>query len=147
MKVILLKDIAKVGKKYEIKEISDGYALNMLIPHGSAISATPDAIKKVEAQKKQLDAERAIQDELLHKNLKALSGITVTVTGKANEKGHLFAGFHQKEIADALAKNAHINVDPLSIDLSHAIKTVGEHEIKVSVGNKSALFKLVIKAE
>jgi len=146
MKVILLKDVAKVGRKYEIKNVSDGHALNMLIPQGSAIIATPDAVKKLEAQKKVLDTERKIQDDLLHANLKSLDGVVVTVTGKANEKGHLFAGLHSADIATALANEIRVNIDPSTIELEQPIKEVGEHIIKVNIASKSAKFKLVIKA-
>lgn len=146
MKVILLKDVAKVGKKYDIKNVSDGYAINMLIPQGMAIIATADAQKRLETDKKKIDAERKVQEELLHANLKSLDGITLEIVGKANEKGHLFAGLHQTEIAAALAKQAHVNIDPSSIDLKQAIKTVGEHMVSVTVEGKSVKFKLVVKA-
>lgn len=146
MKVILLKDVAKVGRKYDVKTVSDGYGINMLIPQGLAIIATADAVKRVEADKKKLDAERMIQDELMHKNLKSLDGIVLEVSGKANEKGHLFAGLHQAEIAAALAQQLHINIEPSAIELKQAIKEVGEHMISVKIGSKIGKFKMVVKA-
>ena len=86
MKIILLKDVPKVGKRYETKEISDGYALNLLIPKGLAVAATSDMVKKFELERSRDEGERKIRQELLLKNLKELEGVTVTMTEKANEK-------------------------------------------------------------
>ena len=147
MKVILLKDVAKIGRKFDIKNVSDGHALNMLIPKGLAISATADAVKRVESEKSKLDAERMIQDQLMHKNFKVLEEVTLTIVGKANEKGHLFAGLHQAELAKALAEKAHVNIDPSMIELKHPIKEVGEHMITVKTEGKTAKFKLTVKAQ
>lgn len=146
MKVILLKDVAKLGKKYDIKTVSDGYGINMLIPEGKAIIATPDAVKRIESEKKKANEEKMVQDKLLHDSLKTISGTTITVSGKANEKGHLFAGLHQSEVAEALAKELNISIDPNSIELKQPIKQTGDHDIKVSAGGKSVSFKLTIKA-
>lgn len=147
MKVILLKDVAKLGKKYEVKNVSDGYGINMLIPEGKAIIATPDAIKKLESEKKKMDQEKMVQDKLLHDSLKSIDGITITVSGKANDKGHLFAGLHQAEIASALAKQKDVKLDPESITIKNPIKEVGEHKIPVTAGGKTVHFTMVVKAE
>ena len=145
MKVILLKDVKKIGKRYEIKDVSDGYAQNLLIPQGLAISATPEAVKRIDVIKSRLNAENKVQEELLTKNLKSSEAITITIIGKANEKGHLFAGLHNEAIAAELASQAHIQVDPLFIQLEHPIKEVGEYSVEVKADGKSAKFKLVIK--
>ena len=52
MKIILIKDVKKIGRKYEIKEVADGYALNALIPYGLAVPATPNYLKGMEERKK-----------------------------------------------------------------------------------------------
>jgi large subunit ribosomal protein L9 len=145
MKVILQKDVKKLGKKYDVKDVSDGYALNLLIPQGLVITATPDAIKRNDAMKGKIAVEEKVQNELLEKNLAALSSVTLTITGKVNEKGHLFAGLHKADIAKALKSDAHIDIDPDSIVLEGSIKEVGEYNISVSTGGKSSKFKLVVK--
>lgn len=145
MKIILLKDISKLGRKYDIKTVSDGHAINMLIPQGSAIAATPDALKRIEAEKAKLDGERKVQEELLVKNLEGLKDITITIKEKLNDKGHLFAGLHKEEVAKEIEKQTRLQIDPSYIQLEHPIKTGGEHVIEVKTGNRAVKFKLVVE--
>lgn len=146
MKVILQKDIAKVGKRFDIKEVSSGYALNLLIPQGSAVPATPENIKRASVAKAAADVDRKVREDLLVKNIKDLDGITLTVSGKASDKGHLFAGFHRAELAAELLKQTQLQVDPAFIQLEHPLKEIGEHMIEVKGGGKSAKFKVVVEA-
>lgn len=147
MKIILLKDVAKVGRKFETKEISDGYALNLLIPRGLAVAATPDVVKRIELEKSKLEGEMKLHNELLLKNLKELDGVTVTMTEKANDKGHLFAGVHKLEIIPAIQKQTRLQIDSENIILDKPIKEIGVHAIEVRAGNTSVKFNLDIKAE
>ena len=146
MKVILLKDISGVGRKFDVKEVKSGFALNSLIPQGSAIAATPAALKRVESEKSKIDAERKVREDLLIKNINDLDGVTLTISGRANDKGHLFAGLHRDAIAAELQKQSKLQIDPSFIALDHPVKEVGEHKISVNAGGKSATFKLVIQA-
>jgi len=146
MKIILLKDIKNVGKKFDIKDVNDGHALNMLIPRGLAIAATPSAIKNVEKEKAKTDGEIKIQHELLAQNIKALEAITLTIAGKANEKGHLFAGIHKDGIIKQLVSQARIELDPSFIEMELPLKTVGEHVVSIKAAGKSAELKVVVKA-
>ena len=145
MKIILLKDVPKLGKKFDIKTASDGHALNLLIPQGLAIIATPDAVKRVELEKKQEEAKRKIHEELLAENLKGLNETTLTITAKANPKGHLFAGLHAEAIASELQKQTRLQVEPSFIQLKNPIKEVGEYTLEVKAAGKSAKFKLIIE--
>ena len=145
MKIILLKDVPKLGKKFDIKTASDGYALNLLIPQGLAIIATVDAVKRVEAEKKQEDAKKKIHEELLAENLKGLNETVLTIVAKANPKGHLFAGLHAEAIATELQKQTRLQVDASFIQIKNPIKEVGEHMILVTAAGKSAKFKLIVE--
>ena len=147
MKIILLKDVPKVGRRYETKNISDGYALNMLIPRGLAVIATPDAVKRLELEKSRDEGEKKIHHELLLANLSKLDGTTITVTEKVNEKGHLFAGIHTAEISEAIEKQTRLQVSPEYIMLDKPIKEVGSHEIEVKAGDKKVKFNLQVKAK
>lgn len=147
MKIILLKDVAKVGKKYDIKDISDGYAINLLIPKGIAVAATADAVRRVEIEKLRDEGEKKLHNELLLKNLKELDGVTINMTEKANDKGHLFAGVHKIEIIPAIQNQTRLQIDPEHIILEKPIKEVGVHQIQVKVGNTSIKFNLDIKGQ
>lgn len=145
MKIILLKDVAKLGRKYDTKTVSDGHAINLLIPQGLAIGATPDAVKRVANLKAAAEGEKKVQEELLVKNIEGLKNVTLTIAGKANDKGHLFAGLHKEVIAAEIEKQTRLQVDPSFIQLEHPLKTVGEHVIEVSAGGKNAKLKVVVE--
>jgi len=147
MKIVLLKDIKAVGKKHDIKVVADGFALNSLIPQGLAEVATAKVLARVEVLKKQEEAEKKIQEDLLAKSLKSLHDASVEVTVGANEKGHLFAGLHAADIAPLVKEQTHVNVAPEFIKIDKAIKEVGEHKIDIKVQGKSATFILVVKAK
>jgi large subunit ribosomal protein L9 len=147
MKVILLKDVANVGKRYETKDIADGHALNFLIPKGLAVAATSDVVKKIELEKAREEGERKVQEELLLENLKQLDGITVTMTEKANKKGNLFAGVHKAEIIPAIKAQTRLDIPADYIVLDKPIKEVGDHVIEVKIKEKSAKFTLKIEAK
>ena len=146
MKIILLKDVAKLGRKFDVKDVSSGYATNLLIPNSLAIPATKDALKRFELERAKAEGERKVQSELLMENIKSLDGITLNISSKANDKGHLFAGIHREEIVKELDAQLHLSVDPSSIILEHPIKEIGEHTIEVKVEGRSAKFKVVITA-
>ena len=146
MKVILIKDVPKLGRRHEIKEVSSGHALNLLIPRGLVIVPTPEAIKNLKVQMARVEGEMKVHEELLLKNLKDLDGMTITMSGKASDKGHLFASIHRDEVAIELAKQSHIQVNASSIELDHPIKELGEHKINVTAGSKKTSFKLVVVA-
>lgn len=146
MKIILLKDVQKVGKKFDVKDVADGFATNSLLPKGLAIIATTQAVKKIEEEKSKSVAEKAVQGELLAKSIETLKTLNLTITGKANEKGHLFAGITKEMIAEEIMKTARINIDPESIILEKPIKETGEHTIHVNAGNKKAEFAITIAA-
>jgi len=145
MKIILLKDIAKVGKKHEIKNIADGHAQNFIIPRGLGIPATEANVRKIEALKNASDADRQVQEALLVKNLETISALTITISGKANEKGHLFAGIHTDEIVEAVKKQANVTIHPDFVLLDKPIKETGNHIVIIQAGGKKANLKLSIE--
>jgi len=146
MKVILLQDVAKIGRKFETKEVAPGYALNFLIKRGLAENASPVATKRAMANKARLEAEQKIQDELLAKNLDGLDKLTIHIKANANEQGHLFAGIHNEQIAKALAKESRLNIPASAIVLPKQIKSTGEFKIPVAVAGKETNFKLIVSA-
>ena len=145
MKIILLKDLPKVGRKYDVKNVADGYALNLLIPKGLAQIANSQNIKNVEALKAKDSAEKKIQGELLAKSLETIKSLTLNLKEKANEKGHLFAGVTKEMLIAEILKVARLNLDPESIKLPKPLKEVGEHKVTVEAMDKKAEFKVNIE--
>lgn len=146
MKVILLKDVAKIGRKYDIKNVADGFALNHLIPQGAAKIATENEIKKVESLKSIMLAEKKIQEDLLIKNLAQINEKEVVMKAKANNKGHLFAQLHANEIIEAIKKSIGADIHPDFLVLDKHIKETGHHDLVVKVGDKKATIKLTVEA-
>ena len=146
MKVILLKDVKNVGRKYDVKDVASGHALNLLIPRGEATAATPGAMKHLQAQKARLEGEKKVQADLIAKNVKDLDGMTLTVKAKVNEKGHLFAGMHKEAVIAEIKKQTELDLAPEFLDLEHPIKETGPHGLNVKGAGKSAKFTLVVEA-
>lgn len=147
MKVILLKDVKNLGKKYEIKEVADGHALNKLLPSGSVLIATLANINKIEAKKKSEGASFVKNEAMLQSILVTLKDVLIEISGKVNDKGHLFAGIHKEQILDELKKQKDINLLVDHLILEKPIKEVGEHSIVVNINNNKSSFTLKVKAE
>ncbi len=145
MKVILKQDIKGIGRKYEIKNVSDGYANNFLLPKKLAEFATPDAVKKAELAKATSQAEIEVQEKLLQSQIELLKSTKISISKKANEKGHLFEQVHPKEIQDALKKQAKLDFSTDSFVVENPIKEIGEHKIIVDVGNYKGEFTLLVE--
>lgn len=140
MKVILLKDVRGVGQHGEVKNVADGYAINKLFPQKMAEAATDEKIKQYEAKKVEHEAQLAKEEEQLGNKIKSLNGKKVTITAKATEKGGLFKGIIEKDIAKAILAEHSLEIPVDLMTLSEPIKTVGEHEVKIeSKSQKAAL--------
>ena len=147
MKIILKENIKGIGRKYEIKSVADGYANNFLIPKKLAEYASPEAIKKAEILKSNINAELEIKEKLTEKQIEMLKEVKIVLKKKGNEKGHLFEKIHPQEITDALKDQAKIEIDPDFIKLEKPIKEIGEYAISAEVGKNRGEFKLVIEME
>ncbi len=134
MKVIFNTDVRGQGKKGEMKEVSDGYARNFLLPRKLAVEATTDNMNaynlREKAKAKQLAAEKALAQE----NAKKLEGITVTIRAKAGSGGRLFGAVTSKEISDALREQHGIEIEKNKIVQSDPIKTFGAFAVKAKLG-------------
>lgn len=146
MKVILLKSVPKIGKKYEILNVAEGFAMNALFPRGLAEIATPKAISRLSEHKAAEEAERTVREELLVKSLADISANPLEIEVKANEKGHLFAGLHKEELAEVLKNQTRFDISPEYIELDKPIKEVGEHTVSIKIGKKEAELHVNIKA-
>jgi large subunit ribosomal protein L9 len=145
MRVIFLQDVPRVGKRHEVKEISDGYAANFLLPRKLATPATAHAIAELNQRKQELEVQRNVQEDLLVKNLEEIKGKVVHLKGKADEKGHLFSGIHAKDLVAALKAEHRADISEEFIDIKKPFKEVGEFEVPISIKGKKSSFKLVVE--
>ncbi len=145
MKIIFLKDVPRIGRKYDVKEVADGYGRHLVAQKVAEI-ATKESIATLE-KKKSTDATlKKVHADLLAKNLDVINGTTVTLRGKANEKGHLFASIHKEEILAELKRATHLDMNPDYVSLSKPLKELGSFEIPVNIGKDRAVFTLIIEA-
>jgi large subunit ribosomal protein L9 len=146
MKIILIKQVPKIGDKGDIAEVSPGYARNFLIPRGFAYEATKQAILEIKSKKTKIKKEK---DVILSKRKKLkslLSGQTILVKSSANEEGHLFGGVSAEDITNSIEKRKKIKIDPKSIKLNRNIKILGDHEVCIDLGDKEEI-KIIVKVE
>lgn len=147
MKVILLDDVANIGHRYEIKNVSDGYAANFLLPQKLAEVATVSKIKELEKKKELIETELKQKRELATKSLTALNGVLIEMKETTNDQGHLFKGIHKEDIIKALKEQKGIDLNENTIALEQPIKEIGEFDIKIEVEDKSALLKLIVTSK
>lgn len=145
MKVILLKDVAKVGQRGTIKDVADGYAQNMLIARGLAEQATPEKIVAHEAARKRHEAEEAKEAQALAVTIQTLEGKRIEITARATEKGGLFKSLGAKDIVRALGEKGSM-VPVETVQLEKPLKEVGEHKILIASGNVRAHVNVFVKA-
>ncbi|PKM65684.1 MAG: 50S ribosomal protein L9 [Firmicutes bacterium HGW-Firmicutes-2] len=146
MKIVLLEDVKKVGKKGDIVEVSDGYGRNYLIARKLGKEATNAAINDVKLKK--ATEARKKEDELneakaLGEKIKASS---ITLAIKAGEGGKTFGSVSTKEIAKGIAEQLRIEVDKKKLVLDEPIKTLGTHIIKIKLHPKVTT-ELSVKVE
>jgi len=147
MKVIFLKDVKGKGLKGDVKEISDGYARNFLLPNGLAKVANSTSIKEVSLFKE--SEEKRKITELKESNDLALeiNKLTLSIISKSGETGKLFGAITSKQIAEALLKE-NIKIDKRKIMLEEPIRTIGITEVKIKLhSDVIATVKVHVKEE
>jgi large subunit ribosomal protein L9 len=135
MKVILLRDIVKLGHKGEIKEVSDGYANNYLIKLGYAKLATPKLQEQVAQQAQSAALKQQKEAEHLKKLAQELGERSFTIKVKVGAKGQIFSGVKDKDIAQAINAKLKAAIDKNQIEAHHGIKALGEHTITIKLGH------------
>ncbi|MFA6407981.1 MAG: 50S ribosomal protein L9 [Candidatus Paceibacterota bacterium] len=147
MKIILIKDVKGMGRAHTEVEVSDGYALNYLIPKKLAIAATAVAKQEAETRRKQAVDSKEVDAALLTQNIAALADAHIVITAKANEKGHLYDAVGEPEIMKAAKEQAHIDLPSGVIKLEKPIKELGTFDIPVASAETFGKFSITIEAE
>ena len=130
MKVILSQNILNIGKKYEVKNVSDGYARNFLLPKKLAEIATPNALKNLQTRQRTEKVLTEEKEKLIARSFKKLKDFVLIIKEKANEKNQLFAGIDAERISQELKNNEMKGIDAGFIKLEKPIKKLGEYEVE-----------------
>ena len=134
MQVIFNTDVRGQGKKGEMKEVSDGYARNYLMPRGLASPATADAVNALKLKEKAKAAQMAKEKAAAEENAKRLSGVVVQISARAGQGGRLFGAVTSQEIAEALREQHGIEIEKNKIVQAEPIKQFGSYEVKAKLG-------------
>lgn len=132
MKVIFLQDVKGQGKKGEIKDLSEGYVRNFLLPRGLVKLATESNLKTLEAQKRSEAKRKEKEKEDAIELGKKLETITVKIKAKAGEGGRLFGAISSKQVAEALEKQENIKLDKRKLEMD-SIRSLGVTQVKVKL--------------
>ncbi|NCC68167.1 MAG: 50S ribosomal protein L9 [Clostridia bacterium] len=134
MKVVFLENVKGQGKKDEMKEVSDGYARNFLLPRKLAAEATPDMLNAMKLKEKARQAQLAKEKATAEDVAKKLESLVVKVPAKAGQGGRLFGSVTSKEISDALEAQFGIVIDKQKIVQAEPIKSFGSFTVKCKLG-------------
>ncbi len=135
MKVLLRKDIRKLGLAGDLVEVRDGYARNYLLPHHLALEPTKANLKKIEEDKRVAAEERTRRHEFLKREIERLAGKEITIAAAANEEGHLYGSVTAREISRALIADGHaVQVDQVRLD--EPIKNLDTRMVKIVLGDE-----------
>jgi large subunit ribosomal protein L9 len=147
MKVIFLKDVKGQGKKGDVKEVSEGYARNFLLPKGFVSLANDSAIKVLKNQHKAEEKRKDQEHEKAQALADKIESLTVEIKAKSGEGGRLFGSITSKQIAEQLAAKK-IKVDKRKINLDEPIRTLGVTHVPVKLHPQvSAIIKVQIVEE
>ena len=134
MKVIFTEDVRGQGKKGEMKEVSDGYGRNYLLPRKLAVEATTDNLNALKLKEKARAAQYAAEKARAEENAKKLESLVVKISARAGAGGKLFGAVTSKEISEALLAQHGIEVDSKKIVQGEPIKGYGSFEVKCRFG-------------
>ena len=131
MKIVLLENIKKLGKKDEIVEVSDGYARNVLIPKGQALAATSDNLNNVKLKNKNEEKKEENIRRLATMDKEALEKSIIKLGIKAGANGKTFGSVTSKERSEYLKNKTKIEIDKKNILLNESIKNIGKYDVKI----------------
>lgn len=130
MKVLLLKDVYKLGRAGDVKKVADGYGRNYLLPHGMAVLATPEALKQAEYIRTKATEQRAIVNKEMSAIALKLAGLLLTFPARASETGKLYGSITTQMIAESIQKKTGVEINRRQVD-TQPIRTLGEHEVHI----------------
>lgn len=147
MKVILLDDVPKLGRRGEVRDVSDGYARNYLLPQKLALLATPVNLKDIEQIKKRQDAHAATARVEAEARARTIETLTLSLTRQASEEGRLYGSVGVQDMIAFLAQHG-IMIEKRRVGLEEPIKTVGEYTVPIRLHPEvTAQLRVVVSRE
>lgn len=147
MKVILLQDVAKIGRRHDIVNVPDGYGLNKLIPQGMAKPATPENLKAIQAQSATNEAAKAEADKAFAALAEKVGEVSLEVSVEANEEGRMFQALKVDVIAAEVEAKTGLSLRPDQVMVKDPIKNVGEHTVVLTSGTATQEVTLHVVAK
>jgi large subunit ribosomal protein L9 len=135
MKVILLKDVAKIGRRFDTVDVSDGYALNKLIPKNLAQAATPENLKRLQHVSAKVAKDREEQESHFRETLSALKDVEVQIAVEASSEGRMFQALKAEAIAEAIKIATGHELSVEHFIMKTPIKSTGEHIVDIASGS------------
>lgn len=136
MKVILRQDVESLGEAGDVKNVSDGYARNYLIPKGFAIIATPGELKVLAENQKVRDRKIAHQEQDLQELADRIATVTLEFEARAGDQGRLFGSVTAADIAEKLTTTVKHDIDRRKVHLDEPIRTSGQHKVTINLVGK-----------
>jgi len=130
MKVLLLKDVYKLGRAGDVKKVADGYGRNYLLPQGMAVLATTEALKMADRIREKANVQRAIVNQEMDAIAKQITGLTLIFPARASETGKLYGSITTQMIADAIKAKSGVEVARRQID-SQPLRMLGEYKVRI----------------
>src|SRR4030042_608648 len=130
MKVLLLKDVYKLGRAGDVKRVADGYGRNYLLPQGMAVLATIEALKMTERIRERANVQRAIVNQEMDAVAKQIAGLTLVFPARASENGKLYGSVTTQMISDAITAKSGVEVVKRQID-SQPLRMLGEYKVRI----------------
>jgi large subunit ribosomal protein L9 len=138
MKVVLVKDVAGLGKAGDIKEVADGYARNFLLRRNLALPAIRSALKTIETQLRKEAKEQERLGEELAKLAEQIEGLSLTFKAKVMEEDRLYGSIRDHHIADELKRLTGIDIERTSVEMEQPIRQLGSYELTVRLSRDLA---------
>ncbi len=133
MKVILLKDIERLGDKYDVISVKDGYGRNYLIPQKMAVIANKTNTNKLKSLKDAEEVKRQKMLEEFRKNAELIESKVFTIGAKAGTTEKIFGSVTNVQLANKIKEELGIDLDRKIIEIEEEVKTLGEHKAKVNL--------------
>jgi len=125
MKVLLTKDVYKLGRAGDIKKVADGYGRNFLLPQKFAVLATAGALKQTDKIRSQAEVRRTEQNSELKDLAALINGVTLVFSAKAGETGKLYGSITTQDVATAIQEKVRFEVKKQQVDMQ-PIRTLGD---------------------